>query len=572
MPKTRLFTGAVVVAASMSLASPAFAATGIDTQPLRDAVTVSGIREHLAALEAIAKGNVFEGVPTRATGTPGHVASVNYVVQKMTAAGYNVSLQQFEADIFFEQAPAVFAQVAPNAITYPRYDGQTGVWYTADFSGDGDVTAAAVVVDFTEPTTQASASSSGCEASDFGPEVVGKIVLLQRGTCDFGLKAQNASAANAAGAVIFNEGTIGAPDRNDVLIPTLAGYNVTIPVVGTDYATGRSLVDLANGAGVTLRVKVDGFVNEGVLTNNVIAETPGGRSDRTVVVGAHLDSVYQGPGINDDGSGTATLLETAEQMTALGITPRNKVRFIFFSGEEQGLLGSRAWVQKHKDELAQYSACLVHDGGTNYLSGIAGMKEMRPQLEAVFAPILSLSTEMPFKIRDSEAFTPIGSDHEAFTAAGVPGFFWDQAGRAIYSHTHHTQYDTYDAAIPEYQKHSSVVAAVGALGIANLPELLTRENMKVNRGFGGGGGGGRRGGRMLGVQMGDDGVTIAEVTADGIAAKAGLKAGDKLLKVGDKKIAAQEDLRPALAEGPLKNTLTFVRDGKEQTVTVTFER
>jgi Zn-dependent M28 family amino/carboxypeptidase len=162
--------------------------------------------------------------------------------------------------------------------------------------------------------------------------------------------------------VIFNEGTIGAPDRNDVLIPTLAGYNVTIPVIGTDYATGRSLVDLANGDGVTLRVKVDGFINEDVQTNNVIAETPGGRADRTVVVGGHLDSVYTGPGINDDGSGVSMMLETAEQMHALGITPRNKVRFIFFSGEEQGLLGSDYYVsQLTKKQLQDISAMLDFD-------------------------------------------------------------------------------------------------------------------------------------------------------------------------------------------------------------------
>ena len=198
--------------------------------------------------------------------------------------------------------------------------------------------------------------------SDFGIDVAGKIVLLQRGTCDFGLKAQNASQAGAVGAVIFNEGTIGAPDRNDVLIPTLAGYDVTIPVVGTDYATGRSLVDLANDGGVTLRVQVDGIVNEDVPTNNVIAETPGGRADRTVVVGGHLDSVPQGPGINDDGSGVSTMLETAEQMDELGITPRNKVRFIFFSGEEQGLLGSDYYVsQLNKKQIQDISVMLDFD-------------------------------------------------------------------------------------------------------------------------------------------------------------------------------------------------------------------
>jgi Zn-dependent M28 family amino/carboxypeptidase len=94
---------------------------------------------------------------------------------------------------------------------------------------------------------------------------------------------------------------------------------------------------------------VDGIINENVDANNVIAETPGGRADRTVVVGRHLDSVYEGPGINDDGSGVSMMLEAAGQMAALGITPRNKVRFIFFSGEEQGLLGSatRSALRRH---------------------------------------------------------------------------------------------------------------------------------------------------------------------------------------------------------------------------------
>jgi hypothetical protein len=257
MAKLRPSACAAAFLCALTLAVPAQAAPPVDTSVLRDAVTVDGITDHMAALEAIANANVFEGVPTRATGTPGHEDSVDYVVGVMEAAGFDVSLQPFEADIFFEQSPAAFERVAPPpAGPYPRYDGQNGVWYTADFSGDGDVTAEAVVVDFTEPTTAASASSSGCEAADFaGLDVTGKIVLLQRGTCDFGLKVENAQAAGAAAAVLFNEGTIGAPDRNDVLVPTLAGYDATIPVLGADYATGRALVDLITaGQTVTLRV------------------------------------------------------------------------------------------------------------------------------------------------------------------------------------------------------------------------------------------------------------------------------------------------------------------------------
>ena len=359
----RAAAGAAAVLVMLAVASVASAATPTDTSRLRNAVTVAGIEQHQAVLEQIANSNIFEGVPTRATGTPGHERSADYVVEKMKAAGFNVSLDRFDADIFFEQAPAAFEQKSPNQIAYQRYDGQDGVWYTADFSGDGDATAGAVAVDFAEPNTTPSNSSSGCEPEDFVQDpVAGKVALLQRGSCDFGVKVENAQDAGAVAAVIFNEGTIGAADRNNVIIPTLAGYDAHIPVVGTDYATGRSLVDLANGAGVTLRVKVDGFVNQGVHTYNVIAESPGGRSDRTVVVGAHLDSVYEGPGINDDGSGTATLLETAEQMHELGINPRNKVRFMFFAGEEQGLLGSTHYASSlTKQQVQNISVMLDYD-------------------------------------------------------------------------------------------------------------------------------------------------------------------------------------------------------------------
>ena len=419
---------AAALVASGALVTAVSAAPAIDTAPLRDAVTVDGIVGHMAALEKIANANVFQGVPTRATGTPGHEASVAYVVQTMKAAGFDVSLQEFEADIFFEEGPAAFDRVSPDPVAYARYDGETGVWSTAEFSGDGDVTAGAVVVDFTEPTSQASASSAGCEASDYdGLAVAGKVALVQRGTCDFGLKAEIAREAGAAAMVLFNEGTIGAPDRNGVLNPTLAGYNAGIPVVGTDYATGRHLVDLANaGQDVTLHVAVDGFINEAV-TNNVIAETPGGRADRTVVVGGHLDSVYEGPGVNDDGSGVSMMLETAEQMHALGVAPANKVRFIFFSGEEQGLLGSDFYVsQLSKRDIKSISAMLDFDmlASDNYGRFIY---DGNGDEQGFAGPNGSGVIEQVFKdFWDSEGLDyetiPFDgrSDYDAFTTAGIP--------------------------------------------------------------------------------------------------------------------------------------------------------
>ncbi len=302
---------------------------------------------------------------------------------------------------------------------------------------------------------------------------------------------------------------------------------------------------------------------------NVIADIVGTeKPNEYVVVGGHIDSWDGASGTTDNGTGTATTMEAARILMAIGAKPRRTIRFMLWGGEEQGLLGSRAWVQAHKDEMDRYSACLVHDGGTNYVSGIAGMKEMRPQLETAFEHVLQLGGDLKFAIREIDAFRPIGSDHEAFTAAGVPGFFWDQAGRADYNHTHHTQHDTYAAAIPEYQKHTAVVVATGALGIANLPDLLTRENMKVERRFGGA----RGSRRALGVTLGDDGVTIGGVEESSIAAKAGMKAGDKLLRIDDASVGGQNDLRRALATGGVEKSIVVLRGGEQVTFKVKFER
>lgn len=302
---------------------------------------------------------------------------------------------------------------------------------------------------------------------------------------------------------------------------------------------------------------------------NVIADIVGSeKPNEFVVVGGHIDSWDGATGTTDNGTGTATTMEAARILMAIGAKPKRTIRFMLWSGEEQGLLGSRAWVQAHKAELAKYSACLVHDGGTNYVSGMAGMKEMRPQLETAFEHVLKWQTDMPFAIREIEAFSPIGSDHESFTAEDVPGFFWDQRGRANYTHTHHTQYDTYAAAIPEYQVHTSVVVATGALGLANLDSLLTRENMKVQRGFGGG----QRNRRMLGVTLQDDGVTIDAISDGSVAKTAGLAAGDKLVRIGDQAVTSQDDLRRALAAGGPEKTIVVKRGDQEVTVAVKFAR
>src|SRR5262249_37518755 len=297
------------------------------------------------------------------------------------------------------------------------------------------------------------------------------------------------------------------------------------------------------------------FVKGPIQLNNVIAEIPGTeKPDEVVIVGGHLDSWDGATGTTDNGTGVATTLEAARLLSKAGVHPKRTIRFMLFGGEEQGLLGSRAYVKAHKDEMAKISAVLVHDGGTNYCAGITANPPMVKPLEGVFAPIVNLDPELPFKVREVKGLSGGGSDHASFLQANVPGFFWSQRGRANYNHTHPTQFDTFDAAIPEYERNSSIVIAVGALGIANLPELLSRENLRAPDT----GGGGRR----LGVDLADD-MTIDEVLEDGLAAKIGLAKGDRLLRIGDRSIADRDELRTAMREAPAKTKVVVLRNGKE---------
>jgi Zn-dependent M28 family amino/carboxypeptidase len=206
-----------------------------------------------------------------------------------------------------------------------------------EYSGSGDVTAIAEGVDLILPPADvANTSTSGCETEDFAGFTAGNIAVIQRGTCDFVVKAMNAESAGAVGAIIFNEGQ---PGRTASFLGTLGEPEVTIPVVGAAFDVGEELA----AGGVEVRMFVNA-TSETRTTANVIAETPGGRDDRVVVVGAHLDSVAVGPGINDNGSGAAAILEVALQMTALEIEPRNQVRFAWWGAEESGLVGSEFYV------------------------------------------------------------------------------------------------------------------------------------------------------------------------------------------------------------------------------------
>jgi len=335
---------------------------------------------------------------------------------------------------------------------------------------------------------------------------------------------------------------------------------VTVTMIASQQ---KHIVELLKaGKDVRLTIDIHAEFKQGpIKLYDVIAELPGTeKPDEMVIVGGHIDSWDGATGATDNGTGVATTLEAARLLTKVGAKPKRTIRFMLWSGEEQGLLGSRAYLKAHPEENAKISAVIVHDGGTNYASGINATEAMVPIFEKAFEPLLNLDPDMKFQIRKVAGLPQgIGSDHDSYLAAGVPGFFWLQAGRAKYNYGHHTQHDTFDLAIPEYQRHTSMVVAIGALRIADLPDLLPRENLTARAA--------RR--RMLGVQL-DAEMEIQELVKDGAAEKAGLKPGDRLLKFNGVQVGDTIMLGQAIQSAPKESKVTLRREGKEIEVPVTF--
>ena len=326
---------------------PADTGSGDEPVPGPD-LTISrmGMVSHLTALMEIAEANGGN----RAAGSSGYAASVEYVTEQLESAGYTVTTSTF--DIEQEQWDAE-PEVSADGLDTLEYGED---FYAFGETGAGVVTAPITSVDLLLPPSSGGEISSGCEAEDFDGFTPGHIALIQRGSCTFQTKVSFAVDAGASAVLIFNSGTSGATGiYGGTLDPDVEN---TIPVMALSYAVGEALAALPEGVPVTVALD---FRTELIPTQNVFADTVGDHS-RTVVVGAHLDSVVAGPGINDNGSGVALILEMAMQMAADEISPDNRVRFAFWGGEELGLLGSFDYVLNlPEDEHAKMMANLNFD-------------------------------------------------------------------------------------------------------------------------------------------------------------------------------------------------------------------
>lgn len=214
---------------------------------------------------------------------------------------------------------------------------------------------------------------------------------------------------------------------------------------------------------------------------NVVAEIKGTeKPDEVVIVSGHFDS-WNGPGsqgAQDNGVGSMTAMEAARILCAAHAKPKRTIRFILWSGEEQGIFGSTNYVKMHNDELDKISAVLVDDGGGNYQGGYGVLPQMKDMMEEAIQPSLKAFPDMPQTITivgGTKMPRGGGSDHAPFNAVGVPGFFTKETGKLDYTYVHHTQHDRFETCIPEYLVQSATNHAVVSFNLACAATLLPRE-------------------------------------------------------------------------------------------------
>jgi Peptidase family M28/PA domain len=405
---------------------------------LIECVQTDDLWAEMQDLQAIADANPGpDGHPSRNSGEPGYKASVDYVAAKMKAAGYNVTIQPYTFNYSSFVGTPTWSESTPTSRSFKLVDD----WNAGNSNGmaDADLQPAGGIV---IPPTDTPSSTSGCTAADFSSFTKGHIALIQRGSCNYGVKVQNAEAAGASGVVIFNEGNTN-PDRTGVISGSLIDANNNpfvpdIPVAFTSFDIGKTLLTEYNQAQQNqtapphLNLDIHVIQDPNRADYNVIAESKGGDPNHVLVVDAHLDAIF-GAGMLDNGSGSVTILDIAEKMK--NVNPRNKLRFIWFGGEELGLLGSEFYVNNlSKPELNHIGYDLDADvtATPNYLIGVLdpagpdlfGRTVTQKFPSRVYKPS-TVARDQAVDYLDSigknhEFLSPVGTDAISFNNVGIP--------------------------------------------------------------------------------------------------------------------------------------------------------
>jgi len=378
-----------------------------------------GAFRHLQALQDIAAASGGN----RAAGTVGYDQSAQYVAERLKEAGYAVRFEEFEFPFFEEKSPPVLITSKPDGSQEPT---PKDAVRTLASSGSRDVEARLQAVNLQLTEGSPAASVSGCEGKDFDGFERGAVALVRRGTCQFQVKVDNAVAAGAVGVIIMNEGTDGRTDAFSGVLSNAAA----VPVVGVPYEFGRSLAARAGGP---VRLAVNAVTGKR-STRNVVADASVDDKGAMIVVGAHLDSVPEGPGINDNGSGSAAVLEAALRLAQEPAENRGRMRFAFWGAEERGLIGSRHHVGSlSEDERRQIAVYINLDmvGSPNFARFVRRATAEQEGLAAIVRDEIVTefrAHDLPFEERTGGRS---GSDDASFSQKGIPtvGLYTGASGR-----------------------------------------------------------------------------------------------------------------------------------------------
>ncbi|OJD34032.1 aminopeptidase y [Diplodia corticola] len=446
----------------------------VTSEALQAGITTEGLMENLAKLDTIAS----ENGGNRAFGLPGYAASVDFISSEL--AKYNATSRTWIQDF-----PALFNRV--ESITF-RVDNTSyyvyGLTYSPSTTPEG----------VTAPLVLGPTGDAGCTVEGYADyDVQDKIVLVERGTCPTGGtlagRIRPAVTAGASNVIIYNNvptkvtgGTLSAPDPE--------GY-VSSGFINQD--DGQALRDrLQAGEALTAHFQQTQTIEE-QQTQNVFAETLGGDPHNVVMLGAHLDSVQAGAGINDDGSGTSLILELFAALSRFDV--KNKVRFAWWGAEENGLVGSRAYTASVANTTAAddillylnfdmvsrgYYGVFDGDGSAHGLAGPPGSAA----IEALFVDHLAAQG-----LNVTPAVFTGGSDYASFmdTLAKPVGGLHTGTGVAQ-DPCYHQECDTYDNANPttltvNAKAAAHVLATLAINGTDLIPKTPSNATASLDRRF-----------------------------------------------------------------------------------------
>ncbi|MCP4713223.1 MAG: M20/M25/M40 family metallo-hydrolase [Planctomycetes bacterium] len=262
-------------------------------------------------------------------------------------------------------------------------------------------------------------------------------------------------------------------------LPTLPD----IKLLDSQYNKIKEMVE--DGEEVILELDIRNHFKKGPIEyHNVIAWIPGSEfPDEYVVMGGHFDAFDCATGAVDNGSGFTPAMEAIRMIAKAGGRPKRTIMVHLWAAEERGLVGSQSWIKKNPDKIPYIAACFNRDGGTNAIVGLSVSEAMYADFEKICAPLDGLNPDFPFELTKSQPRNrPTragGSDSSSFSMAGVPALGWrtqDVFDLGVsYGETWHTNLDSYNKVVPEYQEHTALAIALVVYGVGNLDHQLSRE-------------------------------------------------------------------------------------------------